>query len=533
MNCIIVLITVAIILLQAICLIECNIEYQPASEVHHTGPIINRETSPDDDAINLQTEPIDTIEQAPVRKCVPMLDLVGSGSSRTNSSPFGAKANYSFDIGDIDLPIAQADGSVNSAMKLLSTFSSQFDVNSPEDSAVEPMDNVIRFRESHLLISGLNLSMLNIHLYTNSDSKFGVGITIKNTTMTGKFSYNGPLMALTEPKLAAYYRMSIDNIYMVASSNLTKQARNSEHESEHRFNMKTNDFRLNITNLGYINIEILDQKDSRRPTTNYLMRMLQRFLQKTIKRTYYTFESTIREALEREGRRILDCELTRFSPLLDKQSPSLVNSSQRKQSDLVHVISGEIARAQLSTVQLPNFDYQQSILGSTALVQFYNGSISGLHNIQLNGETWIKLQNEHLFVNTSIGWQEIKPYYNWELYFGSAASNISRSSSPTSPPTSKGHVAFTIKAIDFDAVITKGLSPHTNIIVDQLTIKKLESPKMDISGLPGMNRLTRGAVNFFMGRLKQRLATSIQPALKQQLEKSLNKMSLLSLLSSP
>lgn len=75
-------------------------------------------------------------------------------------------------------------------------------------------------------------------------------------------------------------------------------------------------------------------------------------------------------------------------------------------------------------------------------------------------------------------------------------------------------------------MITKGLEPHTRIVVDQLSIKRLDSPKMDIGGLPGMNRVTRGIVNFFMSRLKQRLASSIQPALRQQLERSLNRMNI-------
>lgn len=49
---------------------------------------------------------------------------------------------------------------------------------------------------------------------------------------------------------------------------------------------------------------------------------------------------------------------------------------------------------------------------------------------------------------------------------------------------------------------------------------------MDIGGLPGMNRVARTMVNFFMARLKQRVTSSIQPALKAQLERSLNRLSL-------
>lgn len=76
-------------------------------------------------------------------------------------------------------------------------------------------------------------------------------------------------------------------------------------------------------------------------------------------------------------------------------------------------------------------------------------------------------------------------------------------------------------------MISKGLRPRSRVVVDELRIQRLDSPKMDISGLPGMNRVTRGLVNFFMGRLKQRLSSSIQPVLKQQLEKSLNGLGIL------
>lgn len=572
MSCKVLFGAIIIVLIQALCLIDCEIDFKadelsPVNSVKNQGvqsnsddvTIINDNTpsaSNNNDNNNQATGGIEDViltetivrqqqQEENIKKCVPMLNFgfginstTSSSSNAASSNIVGPNASYSFNINDIDLPIAQADSSVNSAMKLLSTFTSQFDPFQLSDSlsnsgSEQIPDNVVRFKENNLFINGLNLSMLNIHLFTDNDSKFGLGITIKNTTMTGKFSYNGPL-AITETKLAAYYRMSIDNIYIVASSNLTKQQNSLNNNQDelgdsdddnddamNQYNLVTNDFKLNITNLGYISIDIFDRKDSTKPTSNYLLRMLQRFLQKTIKRTYFTFENYIKKTLEKESKRLLDCELTRFTPLLDK-------SAKNNKNDFTQIISGEINRLQLSTVTLPDFDHNQNVLGSSALVLFYNGSLSGLHNIQLNGETRIKLQNEqHLFVNTSIGWKDIKPYYNWELYLGSTAINNSRSSTSAHlNPTAKGHVSFTIKAIDFDAVITKGLKPHTKIIVDQLVIKRLDSPKMDISGLPGMNRVTRGMVNFFMGRLKQRLAASIQPTLKQQLERSLNKMSL-------
>lgn len=428
------------------------------------------------------------------------------------------KVSLTFAIPDIDVPVSPANSSLNSAIKFISAFDNPFGLDNGNSES--SMESVVKFRENQLNIVGLNLSMLNIHLFPNSDPKFGLGLIIKNTILTGQFSYNGPLL-LTDSKLAGFYRMSIDNIFLVVSSNLTKQQEiipkrlikiDQDRSAQSMFRLKSNDFKLNITNLGYINIEVFDSKDLSKPTTNYLLKLLQRVLQRTIKRTYYSFENYIRETLQVEGREFLDCELTRFNHLLDNKGAS------SHQSDLARIISSEITRSQLSSVPLPNYEHQQNILGSLATVQFYNGLLSGLNNTKLNGETRIKLQDEHLFVNTSIGWSDLRPQYNWSLIIGN--------SPKTSAPISKGVVAFNIKGIDFDAVITKGLRPHTRLVVDQLTIKQLDSPKMDISGLPGMNRITRGMVNFFMGRLKQRISSSIQPALKQQLERSLNKMNL-------
>lgn len=75
-----------------------------------------------------------------------------------------------------------------------------------------------------------------------------------------------------------------------------------------------------------------------------------------------------------------------------------------------------------------------------------------------------------------------------------------------------------------EAATASGTEPGRPILVEQLVIRHLDAPRMDIGGLPGMNRLTRAIVNFFMGRLKQRLTGAIQPVLKQQLERSLNKL---------
>lgn len=529
--------------------------------------------------ISYVDKPIIQVEAQPVvreKKCVPSLNISAllHGPPKTNVSKDGdvkfangtetksATSNdelnnneppkqpiLSFPIEDINMPIAQTGGSVHSAMKMLSSFSSHLANlgqeeeeqenqgglrgEEEEEEEDEGQENLVKFKSNRLTVEGLNLSMLNIHLYPDSDPKFALGITIRNTTLTGKFIYNGPAI-LTETRLAAHYRMSIDNIYLTAASNLTKSPIGSQYSglnnTKQRYALRTENFKMNISNLGYITIEILDSHDASKPTVNYLLRMLQRILQKTIKRTYYSFENYIRQTLELESRRSIDCELTRFSPLLassstsdddENSSTSTTNSpsSQLKnnqQEDLARIINQEIRDSHFDSVPLPNYDHHQSILGTQAKVHLHNGSLSGLDHLQLTGETKIKLQDQHLLVNASIGWFNLRPYYNWEMYLGANAS----------APTTKGFVAFNIKHIDFDAVITKGLRPQTKIVVDQLEIRQLDSPKMDIGGIPGMNRLTRGIVNFFMGRLKQRLSSSLQPVLKSQLEKSLNKMSI-------
>lgn len=487
-------------------------------------------------------------QQPQQQECKPMFNLDTNyehdieklnSLNRTTTGINNSRLNFSLDIGDIDMPVAPPSGSINSAIKLLSSFNEQFEPESSQDTesaAAAADNNMVKFRDNNLKIDGLNLTMLNIHLYPNNDPKFGVGITIKNTTLSGKFSYKGPTL-LTSSTLSGFYRMRIDNIFVVATSNLTKQKYSMTPEKEaslsvirqqrtNGYELVSKDLRVNITNLGYISIDILDSANSSKQTSNYLLRMLQRVLQKSIKRTYYSFEGYIRDKLEEESRKVLDCELTRFKPLL---ANSTISSSQSE--DFSRIISSEMSRLQYDHVILPDFDHHQSVLGRNATIQFYNGSLNGLSNIKLSGETRIKLQEEHLFVNTSIGWTNLKPYYNWSLFTGN--NNNNNTGSPTTTtgsnvrtPMGKGFVSFDIKAVDFDSVITKGLRPHTRIVVDQLNIRWLENPKMDIGGLPGMNRITRGILNLFMGQLKKRISAWIQPALKQQLEKSLNRMKL-------
>lgn len=406
-------------------------------------------------------------------------------------------SNFSLAVGNIDMPIASAESSMHTALKLWSTIGTQLDGGESDADSGEIMDenpyaseNLVQFRKNRLTVQGLKVSMLNIHLLPNSEPRFSIGIQIKNTSMTGQFSYKGPV------HLSSHYRLSIDNIYLIASSNLTK-------DSDNNLKLRTSDLSMNITNVGYIAIEIVDANN--KPTSNYLLRILQRVLQKSIKKTYLTFETHIKRVLEQEARRAVDCEVGSYR-MYESDGPANSN-------DLARLIGREIKWSNLSTVVLPEFEHQNTILGTNATIQFYNGSLSGLENFRMDKETRIKLQDEHLLVNASCGWSELRPYYNWNLTLGGSKSTIS-----------KGFVSFHIKSINFDAVITKGISPQTRLVVEQLTIEHLENPKMDIGGLPGMNRITRGMVNFFMGRLKQRLTGSIQPILKQQLERTLNKM---------
>lgn len=504
------------------------------------------------DDVGLQE--INNNQDRSARKCVPILSFGSHLNSTNNGSSVDkstqpasfASASLSFAVGDIDLPVAPAAGSVHSAMKLLSAFDSQLGGIEEEhdENGEPPSENVVRFRQNKLYIKGLNLTMLNMHLYTNSEPKFAVGVTIHNTTLAGEFLYNGPTL-IGDSKLAGYYRMSIDNILVSASSNLTKQFDvTASSDSLHKYRLVTNEFSMNISNLGYITIDILDAKDASKTTSNYLLKMLQRILQKTIKRTYYSFESYIRDTLQAEGRRFIDCELTRFTPILADDTHHQANGNAsgsalaaahidtNHQDDLARILNNEIFHSGLAQVPLPNFDYHRNILGTEATIHFVNGSLAGLDHLRLNDETRVKLQGEHLLINASIGWHHLRPHYNWSLLLGGTTPGAINQTGDTNDsvaarPMSAGFVAFNLERIDFDAVISKGLAgPNTRIVVDKLTIRRLDSPKMDIGGLPGMNRVARAMVNFFMGRLKKRVASSIQPALKQQLEQSINRLSL-------
>lgn len=480
----------------------------------NNGPNLHGENN---DYPSIEQEFKSEVKQYKEQVCTPMFNLnpypendLQRANFLNKSTESESKLNFSLSIDDIDMPVAPPSGSINSAIKLLSSFNEQFETESSPDSDIA--DNVVKFRENNLKIEGFNLTMLNIHLYPSNDPKFGVGITIKNTTLTGKFSYKAPTF-LTSSPITGFYRMRVDNIFVVATSNLTKQKFITYHDGGRtRFGhqLVSQDLRVNITNLGYISIDILDSAGSSKPTSNYILRMLQRVLQKSIKRTYYTFESYLRSRLEEESKKVLDCELTRFTPLL---ADSTTSSGQNE--DLSKIIGSEIKRLGYDHVNLPDFDYQQSVFGRNLTIHLYLGSLSNLNNIKLIGETRVKLQDEYLFANTSIGWTNLFPTYRWILLSGNNSDSLAR-----------GYVSFDIKAVDFDSVITKGLRPHTGIVVDRLIIKRLDNPKMDIDGLPGLNRITKVIVNLFMGQLKKRISGWIQPTLKQQLEKSLNKMRL-------
>lgn len=399
-------------------------------------------------------------------KCTPMFNLASHVQHARNlSSLSGAveattpvsQRNFSFGLPDITMPVSPPNGSINSALKFLGTFGSQLDasLDSADDidetTALgdngEPLENAVKFVKNSLHINGLNLTMLSVHLPTIGEPKFGFGLVIRNTTLSGRFSYNGPL-ALTGSQLSGFYRMSIDSIYLAASSNLTKivylSANNQQQQQQLAgrqsgspkalSSLVTNDFQVNISNMGHIDIGIYDSSDMSKASSNFLLRMLQRFLQKTIKRTYYTFEGFIKSALERESKIVVDCELTRLSlPLGDK--PHLFNSSY--QHDLALMIGGEISSSQLDRVALPDFLHQQALIGTQARVQFYNGTLTGLDHLKFNEETRVKLQNQHLFVNSSVGWTDLNPYYSWNLTLGTSSKS----------PMSRGFVSFKIKTV--------------------------------------------------------------------------------------
>lgn len=78
-------------------------------------------------------------------------------------------------------------------------------------------------------------------------------------------------------------------------------------------------------------------------------------------------------------------------------------------------------------------------------------------------------------------------------------------------------------------MIIKRLYPISKLTLEELKVVKLDSVKMDITGLPGLNTATKSAVNFFMRHMKKRLIDSVQPILKNELEKTLQNMKLFEL----
>lgn len=404
---------------------------------------------------------VDPPNESRLSTCKPMLNISsffqassGAGSKQAGQAE-SAEIKFSFPVADMDLPIVAKDSSMSSAFHLLSVIGSQLDLSSSDEPAQnEPPDNTIRFRNNRLYIGGLNLTMLNIHLYTKGEPKFALGFNIKNTTLTGRFNYNGALPILSESYLAGFYRMSIENIYLSMGSSLTRAPVASsliDESAPAAGLLRTSGFSVNITNLGYISIDISDTQDTAKPTANYLLKMLQRVLQRTIKRTYYTFEDNIRRSLEREARRSLDCELSGLSS-------ALVSSEQ--ELDFGRILSGEIERSQLDRVNLPDFVHQQNVLGTPASVYFSNGSISGLSNIVLTGDTRVKLQDEHLLINSSVGWNNLVPRYNWTLFLGSSPDHDQLAAKAKGTPSASGFVLFNIKGVSMHTLLALSLSSN-------------------------------------------------------------------------
>lgn len=370
--------------------------------------------------------------------CKPSLNLSSfferpsSKVSQDSSVHTGFRA--SFPIGDIDFPVIPKE--VNSAVRFLSTFGSQLDPDlSNGDGTTEQAENIVRFRDNKVHIEGFNLTMLNVHLYARGEPRIGLGFNIKNTTLAGRFQYAGSILPVAVvSNMTGFYRMSIENIYLIISTNLTRKSGTLGEPVP----LTTNGFKVNVTNMGYISITISHREDTTEQSPFMLWRLLQRVLQRTIKRIYYTFENSIRDSLEREGRKYIDCELSAVTPSF---ASSLDNLEQ--DVDFGRLISGQIQRSQLDKVNLPDFYHQQNVLGSLASVYFSNGTISGLSNVLLTGETRVKLQDEHLIVNSSIGWINLAPRYNWTLYLGSGNQSVEARGAPTA----KGFVSFHIKGV--------------------------------------------------------------------------------------
>lgn len=398
-------------------------------------------------------------------KCMPKLGSLDASKSTGRPFPSLAAltANVSFPVRNIKMPSPSASGALGSALKLLSTLDRHLngdynaegddedDYDGEEDDADEIEgynvgDNLARFRNNKLRIQGLELTMLNVHIFTDDEPRMSLGITIKNTSLTGRFIYEGPTL-MGDAKLKGYYRMLINNIYLVASSSLTKKVVDAD---KNQCDLVTNEFKLDIANLGYISIDIFDTKDLGAPTSNYLLRMLSSLLQRTIKRTYYTFEAYIKETLERQSKKFIDCELTRFSPMLKLRDGNKLSSSEFSHADLASIVNGEIERSKMGSVVLPNFHYENSIFGHSANIHFDGGSLSGLNHLVLDGSgTRVKLEDEHLIVNASIGWRHLRAYYNWKLYTGSSGGNKANTPSDRQQksPAYSGFVAFNIKAV--------------------------------------------------------------------------------------
>lgn len=430
-----------------------------------------------------------------MKKCDSLVSLVDyitgyrtmSWKEREKPSGHGV---YQFPFGDMKIPLTLPNTNINSALNFISKISNTFE---GLESNFEDEKNMIQFTQNTIYFSGINITMIDMHIYEADEPKFMVGLNIANVSLVGRFHYYGPL-AMSELPLEGNYRMTIEDAHIVSSSNLTKRL-NETGDPE----LKTNNFKLNITNMGFIDITIFDGVNAISPTSNPLFRIFQRLLQKTIKRTYYAFEEYIVRSLTHQSRESIDCELRHYSPILDNKNPI-------GREDFQRILRLEVVRTNMSLVPIGDFQHTQTVLGTNATITFTNGTMSGLNEVHFNNDTRVKLEQKSIYIRSIIGWEGLAHHYNWELDVGGRTG------------LAKGRVSFKTKIIEFDSVITKNVH---GIKVEKLDIIKFEQPQVDISGAP-LNRLTRGIVNFFLARMKGRLRDTIQPVIKGRLEYQLD-----------
>lgn len=304
----------------------------------------------------------------------------------------------SVDLKDVDIPVTMPVSTMDAALKLLVPSSSN-----GADTTVQS----IKFTQNHLTMTGVNLRLLNMQLYKDSEPKCDLQFTIGNTTVNGRFSFSTQLM-LIDLHLEGRYTMQVDDIYVKAATKFAKETNGSNVTA-----LKTKDLDLNITSMGRINLNLyhdVDDEDIGSTDNSYWFKILNRVLHKTIKRTYYMFENEIKQSLEGASKKSLDEELAHFMPYLS------YNTSQ--QQDLVASVRQEMVRSKFVTNKLPDYYHSNRLLGLEAKINFTNGLLSEIDTLKLTGDSKIKIQDLHLLVNTSIGWSELVATYDWRLNIG-------------------------------------------------------------------------------------------------------------------